>query len=49
MIRLIMAAMNVTFAFTLDHKPALLELPKFKTALECRDRFTFGIEDGSNN
>lgn len=26
------------------HQPALLELPKFKTALEYRDRFTFGHE-----
>jgi len=25
-------------------QPTLLELPKFKTALEYRDRFTFGIE-----
>jgi hypothetical protein len=25
-------------------QPALLELPKFKTALEYRDRFTFGID-----
>ncbi len=26
------------------HQPTLLELPKFKTALEYRDRFTFGVE-----
>ena len=25
-------------------QPKLLELPKFKTALEYRDRFTFGID-----
>ena len=25
-------------------QPVLLELPKFKTALEYRDRFTFGID-----
>ncbi len=25
-------------------QPALLELPKFKSALEYRDRFTFGVE-----
>src|SRR6476469_4584415 len=25
-------------------QPTLLELPKFKTALEYRDRFTFGID-----
>jgi hypothetical protein len=26
------------------HPPTLLELPKFKTALEYRDTFTFGVE-----
>ncbi len=26
------------------HQPTLLELPKFKTALEYRDRFTFGYD-----
>ena len=26
------------------HRPTLLEPPKFKTALEYRDRFTFGID-----
>ncbi|MFI5405548.1 MAG: hypothetical protein ACHQ1D_03430 [Nitrososphaerales archaeon] len=25
-------------------QPALLEVPKFKTALEYRDRFSFGID-----
>ena len=25
-------------------QPTLLEVPKFKTALEYRDRFTFGID-----
>ena len=25
-------------------QPALLELPKFKTAFEYRDKFTFGID-----
>ena len=25
-------------------QPVLLEIPKFKTALEYRDRFTFGID-----
>ena len=27
------------------HQPTLLEIPKFKTALEYRDKFTFGIEE----
>ena len=27
------------------HQPSLLEIPKFKTALEYRDKFTFGIEE----
>ena len=55
MIRLIIAVTNVTFACICQlvllqvtkmkfQQPTLLELPKFKTALEYRDRFTFGID-----